>query len=346
MRVLATGTEGYIGVLLGPLLRERGHEVVGVDTGFYADAQLYEASPNGTVLRKDIRELTAEDFEGIDAVVHLAELSNDPLGQLLPDITFEVNHRGSVRIAELAKGAGVQRYVYASSCSVYGVADQDVVDEDSPVNPQTAYAVCKTLVERDVGALADDSFSPTFLRYATAYGASPRMRFDVVLNNLCGVAWTTGEIRVESDGTPWRPLVHALDMGKAVACVLDAPRERVHCQVLNAGAPGANFRIRDVASVVGDVFEGCEITIGGTSPDNRSYRVSFDKIHDLLPDFRCDWDPRRGAEQLLNVFRRVELSAEDFRSRHFTRLKQIEHLLDTGAIDHSFFWTSHPVRVG
>jgi nucleoside-diphosphate-sugar epimerase len=340
MKVLVTGTEGYVGSVLADVLARRNHNVLGVDTGFYADAELYPGVVDHTRLRKDIRQLAPGDFDGVDAVVHLAELSNDPLGQLLPDITYSVNHHGSVRIAELARNAGVERFVYASSCSVYGIADQDVVDEQSPVNPQTAYAVCKTLVEQDVRALATDDFSPTFLRYSTAYGASPRMRFDVVLNNLCGLAWTLGEIRMESDGTPWRPLVHVLDMSESVATVLAAQREQVHNEVFNVGAPGANFRIRDIAEIVGEVFPGCEITIGGTSPDNRSYRVSFDKIHDVLPDFSCDWNPRRGAEQLLEVFRRIDLTAEDFRSRRFTRLKQIEHLLTTGAIDSSLFWTN------
>jgi nucleoside-diphosphate-sugar epimerase len=340
MRVLATGTEGYVGALLPGILVASGHEVVGVDTGYYASAELYEDAPRAFErVSEDIRSLQSKHFEGVDAVVHLAELSNDPLGQLLPDITYEVNHRGSVHVASLAKAAGVERFVYASSCSIYGVADQEVVDEESPVAPQTAYAECKTFVERDLRALADDSFSPTFLRFATAYGASPRIRFDVVLNNLAGLAWTTGEITMESDGTPWRPLVHVRDMCGAVAAALEAPRENVHSEVLNVGAPGANYRIKDIAEIVGEVFEGCEISIGATSPDNRSYRVSFDKIHDVLPAFACEWDPRRGAKQLLDVFRQVDLTPADFLSPKFTRLKQIEHLLATGAVDRSLFWT-------
>jgi nucleoside-diphosphate-sugar epimerase len=340
VRVLVTGTEGYVGAVLGPSLRDSGHDVVGVDAGFYRTEALFEGDPAVTTAQQDIRRLDREDFEGVDAVVHLAELSNDPLGQLLPDITYDVNHRGSLHIATLAKQAGVERFVYASSCSVYGIAEEETVDEESAVNPQTAYAECKTLVERDVPALADDAFSPTFLRFATAYGASPRMRFDVVLNNLCGLAWTTKEIKMESDGTPWRPLVHIRDIANAVAAVLDAPRERVHNEVFNFGAPGANFQVREIAEIVGDVFPDCEITIGATSPDNRSYRVSFDKIHDVLPALHCDWDSRRGAEELLDVFNRVRLTEEDFRSRRFTRLKQIEHLLSSGAIDESFYWTA------
>jgi nucleoside-diphosphate-sugar epimerase len=341
MRILATGIEGYVGSVLARVLLARGHELIGVDAGFYAASRLYEDdTPEFERLREDIRRLRREDFEGVNAVVHLAELSNDPLGQLFPEITYDVNHLGSVHVASLAKEAGVERFVYASSCSVYGIAEEEVVDEKSPVSPQTAYAECKVRVERDVAALADDGFSPTFLRYATAYGASPRMRFDIVLNNLCGLAWTTREINVVSDGTPWRPLVHVLDMCAAVVRTLEAPRENVHAEVFNVGAPGANFQIREIAEIVGEVFEGCRITIGATSPDNRSYRVSFDKIRDVLPEFSCDWDPRRGAEQLLDLFRRVELTAVGFESRHFTRLKQIEHLLQAGSIDRSFFWTA------
>jgi nucleoside-diphosphate-sugar epimerase len=344
VRVLATGTEGYVGTILAPFLLERGHDVVGVDTGFYASGALYADEPLEAAayeeVREDIRRLRPEHFEGVDTVVHLAELSNDPLGQLLPDVTREVNHRGSVRVASLAKAAGVRRFVYASSCSVYGIAEEDVVTEENAVNPQTAYAVCKSLVERDVGALANDEFSPTFLRFATAFGISPRMRFDIVLNNLCGLAWTTREIKMESDGTPWRPLVHVLDMCEAIVCAIEAPRERVHNEILNAGAPNANYRIRDLAAIVGEVFEGCRISVGTTSPDTRSYRVSFEKIRELLPEFRCDWSVHAGSEQLLDVFRRIGLTGEEFQSRHFTRLKQMEHLLRTGAIDRSLFWTS------
>jgi nucleoside-diphosphate-sugar epimerase len=344
MKILATGTKGYIGSLLLPLLVERGHDVVGLDTGFYAGAQLYDDDGGGgtraPTIRQDIRTLTADRLEGFEAVLHLAELSNDPLGQLLPDITYEVNHRGSLHLARLAKEAGVERFVYASSCSVYGIAEQDVVDEESPLRPQTAYAECKMLVERDLAALADDSFSPTFLRNATAYGASPRMRFDIVLNNLCGLAWTVGEIRMESDGTPWRPLVHALDICTAFACVVEARRERVHAQILNVGPQGGNYRIRDIAEIVGEVFDGCSITIGSRGGDNRSYRVAFDKIRDVLPEFECSWAPRAGAEQLLDVFRRTGLTEDDFRSRKFTRLKAIEHLLETGAVDRSLYWRS------
>jgi nucleoside-diphosphate-sugar epimerase len=339
MRVLVTGCDGYIGTPLGAVLVERGHDVVGVDTGFYRSGWLWNGAPRTVeTMTRDIRDLEPGDFEGVDAVVHMAELSNDPLSELSPDITFEINHRGSVSVAKAAKAAGVERFVYTSSCSVYGAAEEELVDEESPLRPQTAYATCKELVERDVGALADDDFSPTFLRNATAYGASPRMRFDIVLNNLCGLAWTLHEIRMESDGTPWRPLVHLLDVCEAIACTLEAPREQVHGQILNVGDPGANFQIREIAEIVGRVFPRCEVTVGSRGGDNRSYRVSFAKIQEVLPTFRCSWTPELGARQLLDVFTLVRLDADDFSSPRFTRLRRIEELLRTGQIDESFHW--------
>jgi nucleoside-diphosphate-sugar epimerase len=339
MRVLVTGSEGYIGCLLAPYLVERGHEVVGVDAGFYKAGWLYnDGSSTVETLNKDIRLLGGADLEGFDAVVHMAELSNDPLGQLAPHVTREINHRGSVQLAETAKAVGAPRFVYTSSCSVYGAAVEELVDEESPTAPQTEYAVCKGLVERDVGAMADGTFSPTFLRNATAYGASPRMRFDIVLNNLAGLAWTTREIRMESDGTPWRPLVHVLDICEAVSAVLEAPREVVHGQILNVGALEANYQIREIADLVGRVFPGCDVTVGDRGADMRSYRVSFTKLHELLPGLRFEWDAERGARQLLEVFSRVALSHEDFMSRKFTRLKQIDYLLRTEQIDPSFVW--------
>jgi nucleoside-diphosphate-sugar epimerase len=271
--------------------------------------------------------------------VHMAELSNDPLGQLAPDITYDINHVGSIRLAEEAHRAGVKRFVYMSSCSVYGVAEGDYVDEESPVNPQTAYAVCKTLVERDVQKLAGDNFSPTFLRNATAYGASPHMRFDIVLNNLAGLAWTTKKIAMTSDGTPWRPLVHGLDIVRAIRAVLEAPREAVHNQIFNVGDTSHNYRVREIAEIVAETFPGCTVSFGASGEDNRSYRVSFDKIRRHLPDFHCAWDARRGARQLYSLFKRIEMSSEVFEYRTFTRLKQLEYLLRTRQIDKNFYWT-------
>ena len=343
MKILVTGTEGYIGAVVGPFLIERGHEVLGVDTGFHRAGFLYR---NGAPcvpfnLNKDIRHLDETDLAGIDAIVHMAELSNDPVGQLNPTITHMINHEGSVRLARLAKRVGIERFIYTSSCSVYGIAEQDLVTEESPTNPQTAYAVCKTLVERDLSKMADDSFSPTFLRNATAYGASPRMRFDIVLNNLSGLAWTIGEIKMESDGTPWRPFVHIRDIAAAISCSLAAPREVVHNEIFNIGSPDANYQVRDVADIVGAEFPECAVTLApGGGPDTRSYRVSFDKANDLLPGFSCAWNAESGAHELHTVFKRIDMSPDDFGWRGFTRLKQIAYLRRTRQIDEDFFWTT------
>jgi nucleoside-diphosphate-sugar epimerase len=340
MRIFVTGTEGYLGSLLAPELIRRGYEVVGLDIGFYKERMLYrDGAMTPLTLSKDLRQIEVADLKGMDAVVHMAELSNDPAGQLAPNITYEINHQGSVHLAELAKRAGVKRFVYMSSCSVYGVAEKDFVDEESPVNPQTAYAECKTLVERDLKRLADAQFSPTVMRNATAYGASPRMRFDIVLNNLAGLAWTTNEIRMISDGTPWRPIVHGLDICQAILAVLDAPREAVANETFNVGDSEHNYRVKEIAEIVGAVFPGCSVSFGPPSPDNRSYRVSFEKIRKHLPNFKSRWDARQGAEQLLQLFKRIDMTPEVFEYRAFTRLKQLEYLIRTRQIDDNFFWT-------
>jgi nucleoside-diphosphate-sugar epimerase len=343
MKLLVTGVEGYIGCLLAPLLQKRGHEVVGLDTGYYRDGWLFSdrelVAGFPRFINRDIRNIEAEDLRGIDAVVHLAELSNDPLGDNNPEVTFQINHLASVRLAKLAKEAGVKRFVYTSSCSVYGVANgEEPLSETSPINPQTAYAKCKTLVERDVGEMASDQFSPAFLRNATAYGASPRMRFDIVLNNLCGIAATTGKITMTSDGSPWRPLVHLLDICEAIACVLDAPQDAIHNEIFNVGHDGDNFQVREIAQIVADVYPGCELSFGPAGGDNRSYRVSFAKIHAQLPGFKCSWDARKGAKQLHDVFERIGLDAAGFDAKPFTRLKQLKYLQSSGQIDPKFFW--------
>jgi nucleoside-diphosphate-sugar epimerase len=339
MKLLVTGTEGYIGVRLAEVLMDRGHEVVGLDTGFYCDGWLYDGTRKlAKQIRKDIRRVTAQDVAGFDAVVHLAELSNDPLGQHNRELTFQINHQGSVRLAQICKDAGIKRFVYTSSCSVYGVAEDGVVSETSATNPQTAYAECKVLVERDVAALAGPNFSPTFLRNATAFGASPRMRFDIVLNNLAGLAWTTGEIKMISDGTPWRPLVHVLDICDAVSCSLDAPRDLVHNQIYNVGDNAQNYRVREIAEIIAKVFPGCQLSFGQNNGDNRSYKVSFDKIARELPGFKCRRDARTGAEELRAVFEKIGMTKEMFEYRAYTRLKQLRHLIGTGQLDEQFFW--------
>lgn len=343
MKLLLTGVEGYIGCLLAPFLQARGHEVVGLDTGYYRDGWLFsdrKLVPGfPRFINKDIREISPDDLRGMDAVVHLAELSNDPLGENNPELTFQINHQASVRLAELAKAAGATRFVYTSSCSVYGFAQDDSpMSEASPTNPQTAYAKCKTLVERDVSAMASADFSPTFLRNATAYGASPRMRFDIVLNNLSGLAATTGKIVMTSDGTPWRPLVHVLDICQAIACALEAPQDAIHNQIFNVGQDADNYQVREIAQIVADVFPGCELSLGSSGGDNRSYRVSFEKIHSQLPGFRCAWDARKGAQQLHDVFQRIGIDRSVFEARPFTRLKQLKYLSATGQIDDRFLW--------
>lgn len=343
MKILVTGTDGYLGSLLAPLLIQRGHDVCGVDVGFYKAGYLYNAKGDQprTVV-KDIRHLTSDDVKGHDAVVHMAELSNDPTGELAPNITYDINHKGSVRLAQLAKETGVRRFIYMSSCSVYGVANgSSPVTEESPLNPQTAYAVCKTLCERDIRPLADRSFSPAFFRNATAFGASPRQRFDLVVNNLCGLAWTTREIKMTSDGTPWRPLVHGLDIAGAITAALDAPVDAIHNQVLNIGSNSQNYRVREVAEIVAQTFPGCATSFGAQGADNRSYRVSFDKLSHHLPDFRCQWDVAKGARQFHDLFTKIDLTPDQFEYRGFTRLKQLQYLIRTAQIDENFFWRTN-----
>jgi nucleoside-diphosphate-sugar epimerase len=338
VRALVTGTEGYLGCLAAQDLIRAGHEVVGVDTGYYKHGWLYPGLDRvPETLGLDIRQLGPEHLEGFEAVVHMAELSNDPIGDLIGEVTYGINHRGSVHLAEVARAAGVPRFVYMSSCSVYGVAE-GTVDESSRVSPQTSYARCKALVEADVSAMASDDFSPTFLRNATAFGASPRMRFDIVLNNLSGLAWTTNEIVMTSDGSPWRPLVHALDIAKAIRMTLESPRERVHGEIFNVGSEGNNYRVRDIAEIVAAEFPGCSLTFGPPSADNRSYRVAFDRIRDVLPGYDTDWDAEAGAAQLHRIFQAIDLDEATFTGRGHSRLKQIEYLMRTAQVDDNLFW--------
>ncbi|PMP87235.1 MAG: NAD-dependent dehydratase, partial [Chloroflexus aggregans] len=332
----------YIGIVTAPYLMERGHEVVGVDTGYYESGWLYHSGlPQPQLIVKDIRRLTTADLVGFDAVVHMAELSNDPLGQLNRELTFQINHQGSVNLAKAAKAAGITRFVYMSSCSVYGIGEEgEIKTEESPVNPQTAYAECKVLVEHDLAQMADDNFSPVFLRNATAFGPSPRQRFDVVLNNLSGLAWTTGKIAMTSDGMPWRPLVHILDIAHAVACALEAPREAIHNQIFNVGDSRYNYRVREIAEIVAEVFPGCELTFGRNDADNRSYRVDFTKIATRLPGFACRYDASAGARQLRAVFERIGMTREIFEAPPYTRLKMLRHLIATNQLDAELFWRS------
>lgn len=342
MKIFVTGTEGYIGSRLAPILVGRGHEIVGLDTGYYLDGWLYSDprqrpySPPTYI--KDLRLVDASDLQGADAVVHLAELSNDPLGENRTEVTYQINHEGSVNLARMAKAAGVRRFVYASSCSVYGLGSGEFLDESSAVNPQTAYAKCKVMVERDLRPMGTPEFSVTFLRNATAYGPSPRMRFDIVINDLCALAWTRKEIAMTSDGSPWRPVVHVEDICKAIYCALEAPVDAVDRQTFNVGQNAENYRIREIAEIVADVFPDCDVSTGPSGGDNRSYRVSFDKITNELPGFCCDWNAEKGAQEFLELFRRIEFSRNDYDFRAFRRLKQIQYLSRTGQIDEEFFW--------
>jgi nucleoside-diphosphate-sugar epimerase len=344
MKVLVTGTEGYIGARLAPYLIGRGHDVVGLDTGFYRDGCLYLDTPGLPVfprtVYKDLRSVKAADFVGCSAVVHLAELSNDPLGQNRPEITFKINHEGSLQVAQAAREAGVRRFIYASSCSVYGVGTGEFLDEASPVSPQTAYAQCKVLVERDLAPIAGSDFCVVFLRNATAYGPSPRMRFDIVLNDLSALAWTRKRIAMTSDGSPWRPLVHIEDICEAIRCALEAPADAVNGEVFNVGRTDENYRIRQIADVVAGAFPACEVSAGPPGGDNRSYRVSFDKIHAKLPGYIARWDIRRGAEEMRCLFERIALDEETYQFRAFTRLKQLKYLQRTGQVDADLYWSA------
>ena len=340
MKILLTGSDGYIGSVVGPYLIRRGHSVTGLDTGFYSDGSLFEDKQieNIPCTRKDLRTVTETDLAGFDAVVHLAELSNDPLGQHKPELTYAINHQGTVALAHKCRNIGISRFVYTSSCSVYGAGTGDFKTEESETNPQTAYAQCKVLVERDVSAMSTDDFSPTFLRNATAYGPSPRMRFDLVLNNLAGLAWTAKEIRMTSDGTPWRPLVHVRDIAHAIACSIEAPRSVVHNQIFNVGRTSENYQVKDIAEIIANIFPNCKLAFGTSDGDNRSYRVGFDKIKSGLPGFQCRNTAATGAAELLDLFKKIHMNRETFEFRTFTRLKQLKHLLQTEQIDGRFFW--------
>jgi len=344
MKAFVTGVNGYIGAVLAPYLMARGISVVGLDTGYYRDGWLYSDDsrlPTSPItINKDLRRIDESDLAGCDAVAHLAELSNDPLGQNNPQVTHDINHKGSVRLAELARKVGIQRFVYTSSCSVYGAGTGDFVDETSPPNPQTAYAECKMLVERDVGAMASDTFSPVFLRNATAYGPSPRMRFDIVINDLSALAWTTKRIAMTSDGSPWRPVVHIEDICEAIYRSLVAPADAVRGKVFNVGQNSDNYRVREIAQIIADEFPGCTVTTGPASADNRSYRVNFDRIHTELPGFTCRYTARDGARQLREIFERIGMTPETYQFRAFTRLKQLKYLESTGQVDGQFYWSA------
>lgn len=312
MKVLVTGHRGFIGTVMVPMLLEEGFDVTGLDTDLYRYCTYGDEPMDVPSIYKDVRDVTAKDLEGFDAIVHLAALSNDPLGNINPDLTYDINYHASVKIAELARSVGVQRFLFASSCSMYGKAGQDVLDETAQFNPVTPYAKSKVLVEEDVSKLASDTFSPVFLRNATAYGVSPRIRFDLVINNLVAWAHTTGKILLKSDGTPWRPLVHIEDITQAVICALKAERDVIHNLAVNVGSNEENYQMRDLAQFVKETVPNCEVEYAeDAGPDPRSYRVNFDKIHQVFPEFKTRWTARKGVEQCYESYLRFGLSKDD-----------------------------------
>jgi nucleoside-diphosphate-sugar epimerase len=339
-RVLISGNEGYIGSVMGPSLVGAGYDVVGLDTGFYAGCDLVPPTGRVPTVRKDVRDLVPDDLRGFDAVIHLAALSNDPIGNLNEGWTTEINDRASVRLAELAREAGVRRFLFSSSCIMYGLSgDAAVVDERSPLDPQTEYARSKVRAERAISALAADGFSPIFLRNGTVYGLSPRMRFDTVFNNLVGSAVATGRVVVHGDGRPWRPVVHVSDVARAFQAALEAPLADVHNEAFNTGADALNHQVLELAEIAVRTVPGCRMEVlAQPDADQRTYRADFSKFARTFPDFAFRWQPEQGARELYEAFRSIHLGPDDFTDRRFTRLKWIRHLIESGSVDGDLRW--------
>jgi nucleoside-diphosphate-sugar epimerase len=340
MRILVTGHHGYIGAVLVRLLTRAGFDVTGLDSDFFADNRFVGEVVGVPALHRDLRDISRKDLEGFESILHLAALSNDPLGDLNPELTYEINYHATMRLARLAKEADVRRFLFSSSCSMYGAAGSEMLSEDAEFNPVTPYAKSKVLVERDLRLLADANFSPVFLRNTTAYGVSPFMRFDIVLNNLVAWAFTTGRVVIQSDGTPWRPLIHVEDICRAFQSVLEAPREAIHNQAFNVGITEENYQVRDLAEIVCNTVPGCQVEYspdGG--PDPRSYRVNFSKIANTLPGFKPQWNVERGARELYEACREANLMLEDFDGPRFKRILHIRKLLAAGRINAQLRWT-------
>lgn len=344
MRILLTGNMGYIGTVMAPMLAEAGYEVIGLDSNLFQKCTFGEEPVSFPTICKDLRDVEPADLEGFETVIHLAGLSNDPLGNINPDLTYEINQGASIRLARLARKGGVKRFLFSSSCSTYGASGDRVLDEDSEFNPVTPYARSKVLVEQELSQLADRDFSPVYLRNATAYGVSPRHRFDLVLNNLVAWAFTTGRVRMTSDGTPWRPIVHIEDISRAFLAVLQTPRELTHNQAFNVGRGQENYQIRDIAQIVEQTVPNCRVEFAGTGePDTRCYRVDFGRITKVLPNFKPQWDARKGALQLYEAYKRVGLCVSDFEGVRFKRIDHIKHLLASGSLTPTLRWArSYP----
>jgi nucleoside-diphosphate-sugar epimerase len=339
MRVLVTGHTGYIGSKLTPMLLDAGYEVSGLDSDLFRDCTFTGSLADVPHVQKDVRDVVAGDLEGFDAVIHLAALSNDPLGDYDPGLTESINDQASVRIARFAKDAGVSRFLFASSCSNYGSAGEDFMTEDSSLDPITPYGVSKVAVERAVGPLADDNFCPVFLRASTAYGVSPRLRFDLVLNNLVAWAFTTGKVLLKSDGSPWRPVVHVEDICRAYLALLETPADVVRGQAYNIGTTTENYQIRDLAETVAEVVPDCDVSLADdAAPDKRCYRVDCNRIAKEVPGFKPQWTIRRGAEELYHTYKSVGLTLEDFEGQRFQRIAHVKHLVDRGLLDRSLRW--------
>ncbi len=340
MRVLVTGHNGYVGTIMMPLLIAANHQVVGLDTNLYEGSTFGEDPKRDFLeINKDVRDVEMADLEGIEAIIHLAGLSNDPLGDLNPELTYDINHRASVRLAEMAKQIGIERFIFSSSCSNYGAGVTDWLDESSAFNPVTPYGRSKVMVEQDVSKLADDNFSPTFLRSGTAYGVSPRLRFDLVLNNLAAWAFTTGLVYLKSDGTPWRPIVHIEDMSRAFLAALEAPRELIHNEAFNVGRSSENYQIRQIAQIVAETIPGSRVEFAeGASADKRNYRVNCDKIINTLPGYKPQWTAQKGAQELYAAYQKVGLELDEFEGPRYRRLQHIKSLMASGRLSDTLRW--------
>lgn len=345
-RILVTGHNGYLGSVMVPLLQGAGHEVIGLDMGYFRACTLGTDNTSVPEITKDLRAIAPPDLQGFDAVIHLAALSNDPIGNLNADWTRQINAEGTVRLATMAKAAGVRRFLFSSSCIMYGMSEAAVVDETSPLAPQTEYARSKVVAEDALRALADDRFSPVYCRNGTVYGLSPRMRFDTVLNNFMGSAFTTGRVEVHSDGTPWRPVVHVQDVARYFKLMLEAPLQDIHNEAFNMGVESLNLQVREIAEIAVEAVPGAQLTMTPKpGADQRTYKADFSKFSRTFPDFEFQWTARKGAQELYEAFRAIALKFEDFTDKRFTRLRWLDHLLEAGMLDDQLRWRTSQPRV-